>query len=236
MWLVTEDKLGYRLFIDETTDLTDRWPAEVWRYLTDGQEIPSDDNPWSTLSKPLYIIVPTSLADRLSFFMPEFRVVYADPDHLYLVHHRSELPDWLGTATRRCHVILWDASHRYILLEKLLDGTTYHLPGGHASHHESSVEAVVREVNEELHYAMDPEKLIPITTVEFHPTKYATPFDQFQVIFYYEYQTDLNIKDTTLVIDPTEVGGIVWVKPVNIKTLTVTSVTKVLIDRWPTAR
>lgn len=232
MWLVSEDRQGYRLFIDESSPLTSQWPKEVWKYLTHGKEFPTDGNPWAKLSKPLYIVIPVKLSDKITLFTPEFTVMFADVNNLYLTHRITEPVDWLGTATRRSYVIMWDSTHQYVLLEKLLDGTTYHLPGGHVDHHESSVDAAVREVREELNYTIDQSRLTPLTVIEYHPTDVQAPFDQYQVICYYEYATDLSVKQTTLVGDLREVSGLLWSKPKDIKKLQTTNVLSMLVERW----
>lgn len=231
MWQVSEDRQGFRLFVDETSPLTEQWQSEVWSYLTHGGKLP--DNPWTKLSKPLYIVIPTRLADKVSLFMPDFKVIYADVINLYMAPQTGESIDWLGTATRRSYVILWDSTHRYILLEKMLDGTTYHLPGGHVNHHESAIDAAVREVKEELNYVINPSRITPLTVIEYHPSDLHAPFDQYQVVYYYEYTTELDIKQTTLVGDSREVSGLLWSKPKDIKNLQITSVLSMLVERWP---
>lgn len=234
MWLVQEDQFGYRVYIDEYEPSD--WAEEVWRLITHGRRYPGE-GAWGKLPKPVYLVLPTRQAERIGHFTG-FRVIFADPEAIYLTSQPPSqgghsVVDWLGTATRRSYVVLWDVTHQYLLLERLPDRQmTYHLPGGHVGHHESAVEGAVREVKEELHYDLDPKRLRPLTVIEHHPYPVQAPFDQYQVLFYYEYETDLDVHGTTLTGDQEEVAGLLWARPSDLATLTLSTPLSFLNELW----
>lgn len=235
MWLTQEDQFGHRVYIDdyEPSD----WTEEVWQLITHGHKFPGD-NAWEHLPKPVYLVVPTRLASILGKFTG-FQVIFADTESIYLspkaqVDHR--MIDWLGTATRRSYVVLWDVTHQYVLLEQLPNQRMYHLPGGHVGHHESAIDGAVREVKEELHYDLDPKRLRPLTVIEHHPYPVQVPFDQYQVLFYYEYATDLSVNGTTLTGDQEEVAGLLWSRPSDLPTLTLSTPLSFLNELWSSSQ
>lgn len=178
----------------------------------------------------IIVIIPYLNAEAISIFQNKFKLLCADSEYICLYKSEGEVPT-PSSSTREAFALIWDKTHNYILIEVPKNDTDiFHLPGGHIHHYESSKQGLIRECQEEIGLDITKYPIKQLEVIEYqHPEK-IKPFDQYQVLFYYEVQSDLDIQKTNLRIQESEVSNLYWAQIAELKNRKMTEPLRLIIE------
>lgn len=167
--------------------------------------------------KSMIVVIPYQNSGAINLFQEKFRLLCADQDNICLVRSEAEVPT-PSTATREAFVLIWDKTHTHILVEVPSDNKNIlHLPGGHVHHYERSQSAAIREVQEEIGLDVAKYGLKQLVVIEYQNPEKIKPFDQFQILFFYEVQSDLDLHSTKVMAQSSEVSDVYWARIQDLK-------------------
>lgn len=160
----------------------------------------------------IIVVIPYHNFGVIDLFQKEFNLLCADNQYITLFKSLHEVPT-PATATRESFALIWDKTHTYIMVEVPTDDKNiFHLPGGHVQHYENSTQGLIREVKEEIGLDITKYPISQFVVIEYQNPEKLKPFDQYQIVFYYDVQTDLDVNATIINAKLDEVSNAHWIR------------------------